>query len=472
MKITQSISLQKKIFISSVIICFIALSLMATINYYQTNKRIKRYHESTFNKKEQIVLKSFQYFIDDSTNIDKRKITLKLRELAQVNGLVLEFYEKNNKFTINSTGSDEYKKNNSFLFKQLELKNKVLINSNEDKNRSYSYNNVLINSKKIGVLGIIYYKNNHLLNSEIKQLIKQYVFLMLFLIFLSAVLAWLISDSLIKKIKTISEKLNNTDIINSTNFLKYPNKDEITPLVISYNTMLEKIQQQKEIISQAEREETWKDMAKQVAHEINNPLTPMRLTIQDFNNKFKSDEVEVNKQKVNDLSNMLLQQIDLIATISSSFTNFTKMPEKKDEYLEIISITKSLLFIYNDFNIEFNYSPYSIYMKFDKLFYIRILTNLIKNAIQASENIDNPKIIINIADKNDIIFISVQDFGKSIPVHIQDKIFNKNFTTKKTGLGIGLSMVKEIIESYNGKIFFESQEAKGTTFFIEISNNL
>ena len=97
MKITQSISLQKKIFISSVIICFIALSIMATINYYQTNKRIKRYHESTFNKKEQIVLKSFQFFLTDSTNIDKLKITLKLRELAQVNGLVLEFYEKNNK---------------------------------------------------------------------------------------------------------------------------------------------------------------------------------------------------------------------------------------------------------------------------------------------------------------------------------------------------------------------------------------
>jgi two-component system nitrogen regulation sensor histidine kinase NtrY len=472
MKKFKNFTLTLKIFISSVTLCFIALSIMALINYTQTYKRIKRNHQTNFNKKEQIVLRSFNYFIKDSNNFKLEKIENKLIELSKVNKLVVEFYYTDYQLVVNSLGAKKNKKIDPKIIKQLSYKNNLIIDSIKNEVRTYSFNKVFVDGEFKGVFSIIYFKNNHLLNYEVKQLFKQYIFLMLFLIFLSAFLAWIISNNLTKKIKEISEKLLNTDIFSTDNELSYPFKDEVTPLITSYNIMLKKIEYQKEIISKAEREETWKEIAKQVAHEINNPLTPMKLSIQDFKNKFETNDTSENKKKVNELSDMLLQQIDLIATISKSFTNFSKMPVKKDEYLEIISITKSLLFIYSGNNIDFNFQNENIYIKFDKLFYIRILTNLIKNAIQASENIENSKIIINIAELNDLISISIQDFGLGIKEENKLKIFNQNFTTKNTGLGIGLAMVKEIIESYNGKIWFESKENLGTTFFIEFNSNI
>lgn len=444
---------------------------MGNINYYQSSKRIKKFHESNFNKKEQIVLKSFEYFANDSTNLTPEKIELKLSELAKVNRLVIEFYDLEYHLIASNLGKFDAKKLNQDVINQLEKKDFDSKNFNNEK-RNFAINKININQKDFGYLYIVYFKNNHYLNAEINQLIKQYVFLMLFLVFLSAVLAWIISNNITKKIKEIAKKLINTDIISTNKALNYPFNDEILPLVTSYNTMLEKIENQKEIISKAEREETWKEMAKQVAHEINNPLTPMKLTIQDFQNKFDSKDIENNKNKVNNLTEMLIQQIELIATISNSFTNFSKMPEKKDEYLDIVSITKSLLFIYSKNDIDFQFNPESIYIKFDKLFYIRIITNLIKNAIQAVENSENSKIYINIAEVKNLVKISVKDYGTGIPKEFKSKVFENNFTTKKTGLGIGLSMVKEIIESYEGKIWFETLENRGTTFYIELKNNL
>ncbi len=446
---------------------------MGSINYYQTSKRIKRFHQSNFYKKEQIILKSFEYFVSDSSNLFLKKIEKKIIELAKINRLVIEFYDINNNLTASSIGNFENKVLNKEIINKLKTKKSIFLSDNiQNQTRSYSYNKINVNKNYIGTLSIIFFKNNYLLNAEINQLIKQYIFLMLFLIFLSAVLAWIISNNITKKIKEIAQKLMQTDIISSNEKLNYSNIDEITPLVTSYNSMLDKIENQKEIISKAEREETWKEMAKQVAHEINNPLTPMKLTIQDFKNKFDPTDVENNKNKVNKLIEMLIQQIELIATISNSFTNFSKMPEKKDEYLDIISITKSLLFIYSKNDIDFKYSSESIYLKFDKMYFIRIITNLIKNAIQASEKIQKPKIFINIAEKNEILSISIKDLGSGIPKEYQEKVFDYNFTTKKTGLGIGLSMVKEIIESYNGKIGFDTKENMGTTFYIEFKNNV
>jgi two-component system nitrogen regulation sensor histidine kinase NtrY len=470
MQFVKNLSLTYKIFFSSVILCFIALVIMGNINYYQASQRIKRFHQSEFNKKEQIVLKSFEYFISDSINLTPHKIEKKLREIAKINRLVLEFYDLENNLIASNLGVFEPKKLDQKIINYLKYNNNCNILSNE--NRKYTSSKIKIGNTYQGTLVIIYYKNKHLLNAEINQLVKQYIFLMLFLIFLSAFLAWIISFNLTKKIKEISQKLLQTDIISANDYLEYPYKDEIEPLVESYNTMLKKIENQKEIISKAEREETWKEMAKQVAHEINNPLTPMKLTVQSFKNKFNALDIEKNNQKVNELTEMLIQQIELISTISNSFTNFSKMPEKKDEYLEIVSITKSLLFIYSKNNVDFQYNQESIYIKFDKLFYIRIITNLIKNAIQATESVENPNISINIEDLNDKIKISIKDNGIGISKEFESKIFENNFTTKKTGLGIGLSMVKEIVEKYNGKIWFESIENKETTFYIEIINVL
>jgi methyl-accepting chemotaxis protein len=241
MQFLKNISLTYKIFLSSVILCFIALVIMGNINYYQTSKRIKKFHESNFNKKELIVLKSFEYFANDSTNLTPEKIELKLRELAKINSLVIEFYDLEYHLIASNLGKFDAKKLNQDVINQLEKKDFDSKNFNNEK-RNFAVNKININQKDFGYLYIVYFKNNHYLNAEINQLIKQYVFLMLFLVFLSAVLAWIISNNITKKIKEISEKLMNTDILSTNNFLNYPNNDEITPLVSSYNIMLEKIE--------------------------------------------------------------------------------------------------------------------------------------------------------------------------------------------------------------------------------------
>ena len=232
------------------------------------------------------------------------------------------------------------------------------------------------------------------------------------------------------------------------------------------------IEEQKKLLFFKEKESAWREMAKQVAHEIKNPLTPMKLLIQNFERKFDKNDPDI-EDKVKKLCSSMEDQIDLVAKVAGAFSEFTKLPEKKNEVINVNNEILSLIRIFDDKNeIIFYPKQNNILINFDKSFFQRIMTNLILNAQQAKNEKQDFFIKINLELLNKKISLNIEDNGNGIPEDKLEKIFEPNFTTKSSGTGLGLAMVKRMIEDYKGEISIRSKEGKGTTFMIILPTNM
>ncbi|MBK7226652.1 MAG: GHKL domain-containing protein [Saprospiraceae bacterium] len=224
------------------------------------------------------------------------------------------------------------------------------------------------------------------------------------------------------------------------------------------------------LLAKSERDSAWREMAKQVAHEIKNPLTPMKLSIQYLQQmiRSKSDNVPEMVEKV---SNTILEQIDGLTKIATEFSNFAQMPKAENEKLllnDIVSSVHDLFRKREDIDINLFVSIEEQYVYMDKNQIIRVLNNLINNAIQAIPEDRRGKIEISLEQKNKFTLIKIKDNGVGIPEAMQEKVFLPNFTTKNSGTGLGLAMCQQIIELSNGKLYFTSVEKIGTIFFVEL----
>ena len=236
-------------------------------------------------------------------------------------------------------------------------------------------------------------------------------------------------------------------------------------LIDSYNTMIDELKSSAVKLAKSERETAWREMAKQVAHEIKNPLTPMRLSIQTFERGFSKGQ-EFSKQRIKEFSDSLIQQIDTMSSIATAFSDFAEMPEPKKELLNVVEVVELAIDIFNKDHINFNSSNKVIQANFDRTQLIRVITNLLKNAFQAIPEDRTPEIKVSISEKDDNVNISISDNGYGISKTDTEKIFEPSFTTKSSGMGLGLSMIKSIISAYNGNITFSSKSNVGTTFNI------
>lgn len=297
------------------------------------------------------------------------------------------------------------------------------------------------------------------------MLAKQYFLAIIILLILSGYAAWFISKNLTKKIEAISKKLTKTNVEYLDTPIDYPENDEIKPLVESYNSMLGKLQEQTNQLAKTERGEAWREMARQVAHEINNPLTPLKLSVQNFQRKYNPDDPE-NEEKIRNLTQVVVHQIDIIYSIAKSFSDFAKMPTSNDTLIDVVKTIKYSVDIFPDHIIEFYTNVDELYYKIDGIYLTRIITNIVKNGIQSITH-NNKKVRVEIKNKSDRFIISIEDNGSGISEENRDRVFEQKFTTKSTGMGLGLSMVKKIVEDYNGKIWFETEIDEGTTFYIE-----
>ena len=229
--------------------------------------------------------------------------------------------------------------------------------------------------------------------------------------------------------------------------------------------MIDELESSAAQLAANEREAAWREMAKQVAHEIKNPLTPMRLTVQSFERRFDPKDPEINK-KMKKYSNSLIQQIDTMSSIASAFSTYAQMPAQQDETLNIVKITRLALDIFTEDFIYFTFEEKKIVAKFDRTQLIRVITNLVKNSIQAIHELqpENPKIEVSVYSEDTFAVITVMDNGLGISEDNIIKVFEPKFTTKTSGMGLGLAMVKKIIEAYGGDITFNTSEGNGTTF--------
>jgi len=454
--------------------------LILVVTVYQYDEQTKDYNIQRFERKEVIAKKTIELELTNKTihpvNTDNlaKIFQDRIYEISSINKLNITIYSLKGNLLKTSFGNAFEKIDTTpltdYIVSELaQNSNHRILKNKEIDGTSYQTSYSYINGpkfKRIGILELQFTQDNSEIEAELKEFIYRLslVYLLMFLLAIS--FAYFLSSYITRSIKTISDKMQHTRL-NERNEKIILNKasSEIEILVDAYNNMIDQLEESATRLAKSEREQAWREMAKQVAHEIKNPLTPMRLSVQSFERKFNPEDENI-KEKLKEYSQTLIQQIDVMSSIASAFSDFAKMPTQKKEKIEIISIVKLALDIFNEKAIKYQTNEKELYAFLDKTQLIRIVTNLVKNALQATENEENPFINVEIISKGSKIKIVVSDNGKGISEEVKDLIFEPKFTTKTSGMGLGLPMIKNIIEAYDGAISFTSNKGAGTVFTV------
>ena len=280
----------------------------------------------------------------------------------------------------------------------------------------------------------------------------------------------LVANWLTRPLRQLQNQFKQIGLNRKDHSIKYDKNDEIGLLISAYNTMLVQLQQSADMLAKSEREGAWKEMARQVAHEIKNPLTPMKLSIQHVQRLMESNPHEAEEQ-MKKITPVLLEQIEALSNIATEFSDFWKLPPPHLEDIALNTFIQSVLPLYADYSsIQFTFNPSieNAFIKADKDQLLRVLNNLINNAIQALQDNQQGKISLSIRKEETKLVVSVTDNGTGIDDAVKAKIFQPNFSTKSYGTGLGLSMCKRIVEQHGGTIWFESEPGKGTVFYFAI----
>ncbi|MGZ3776564.1 MAG: ATP-binding protein, partial [Mucilaginibacter sp.] len=324
--------------------------------------------------------------------------------------------------------------------------------------------------KTIGYLELPYFSNvadyNQRLGSLLNAMINIYA-----LIFIAiGLLAIIIARQITTPLNIIERGLSKMIYGQKNEPIKWNRNDEIGALVKEYNNMIAALEQSAQKLAQSERESAWREMAKQVAHEIKNPLTPLKLGLQLLEKSWKDKDPKFD-QKFERFSKSFVEQIESLSSIASEFSAFAKMPDTRIERIDVFAVLTQAVVVYKQMeNIKISYKvpekPFYINADRDQL--LRSFNNLLKNAIEAIPNGNQGLIEIEhlLTGKN--ILLQIKDNGNGIDDHLREKIFVPNFTTKSSGTGLGLAFVKNSIENAGGKVWFETVKGAGTTFFISL----
>ncbi len=364
---------------------------------------------------------------------------------------------------------------NTIAFRHLVINKKLLFIQNE-KIGNHDYLSAYVpflneQNKLIAYLNLPYFAKQTELKNEISTFLTAFINIYVLLFAIAIFIAIVISRYITKPLKLLENKISKLQLGKLNEKIEWIRKDEIGSLVIEYNRMIDELANSAELLAKSERESAWREMAKQVAHEIKNPLTPMKLSVQ-YLKKAWDEKVSDWEQRLNRFSQTIIEQIDSLSTIASEFSDFAKMPQTKNEKIELSKIIRSSINLFKDVkfvDINFEAGKDKKYFVFaDEKQILRVFNNLIKNSIQAISSTDGGKIDISINPENEFYIIKITDNGSGIPKEQADKIFFPSFTTKSGGMGLGLAIVKSIVIDAGGKIWFESQEGKGTTFKIKL----
>ena len=475
----KKLSLRSRIFFTMILLVLIASVLIAGVTIYQYKEQSKDYHENRLERKEEQLLQSINYVLKETTYEPcTSNLQFIFREeiykIADVQNVNFNIYDLEGGLIKSSKPAFEADSVSNCL--DAEVLNHLLASPNkryvEEKSTAgdnYQASYKYINDPKfkpIGILNLPYFEDNSFNDMELKEFMFRLGGVYL-LMFISAIgLAYFVSKYITRSLQTVADKMTQTNLNkrNEKIVIKNPS-EEIEKLIDSYNGMIDELEESAAKLARSEREQAWREMAKQVAHEIKNPLTPMRLSVQSFERKFDPADPAA-EQKMKEFSTTLVQQIDTMSNIASAFSNFADMPAQQKETLNVVKVCKLAIDIFHEPYIHFITDKEEIIAKVDRTQLIRIVTNLVKNAIQAVPDIENPRILVTVASIESKVKISVADNGVGIADEFKDKIFEPKFTTKSSGMGLGLGMVKNIVENYDGTIDFTSQVDKGTVFTV------
>jgi signal transduction histidine kinase len=478
----KTISLRIRIFLSMILLTLIASILIASISIYQFKREAKDYHQERLERKENAIKEHITFVLSTTTYpLTEKNLSLifkdKIHELSDIHSLQINIYSLKGKLLKSSKASFSIDTvappipNYILGLIQSSIdKRYVDVKTIDDKKYRASFSQIKdLKFKPLGILNLPYIQDDGFYERELRNFLIRLGQVYSFMLIIAFALAYFLSSYITKSLKSISMKIISTTLNKKNEKIETDDSSrEVSLLIDAYNGMVDKLEESALLLAQSEREQAWREMAKQVAHEIKNPLTPMRLTVQSFERKFDANDPEI-KQKIKDYSDTLIQQIDTMSSVASAFSNFASMPAQQNETLNVVSVIELSLEIFNEAFISLEAEEKEIITIMDRTQLIRIITNLVKNAIQAIPDLQIEKqIYIKVKKQNNAVLIQVIDNGSGIDAQNVPRIFEPKFTTKTSGMGLGLGIIKNIIENYKGTITFESEIGIGTTFTVTL----
>lgn len=475
------LNLRTRIYFTMLALILISFVLTGVTAFYNFKTQNEEYNKERFRRKEEDVKESMGYFLQQKGGyIDPDSVTSvfsdKICELADVHNMDINLFDvRGENLMISSTSTLE---NTS---EQIDYPVRKALTSGISRAEAeveidtqpsiLAYWYFLDNDgRRIAITNVVYDKtevNREELSSFLLQLTQIYVILFIG----AAILAYFLSNYITKSLQRIGTRMQMIRVGEQNEPLEWSSDDEIGALVKEYNRMLEEVESSAILLAQSERESAWREMAKQVAHEIKNPLTPMKLRIQHLQRAW-ADKAPGFEEKLDVTTQTLIEQIDTLSHIADEFSSFAKMPKARQQELDLALVLKNAADLFEDSRnttVAFrNDARGEVRVVADKNQLQRVFTNLIKNAVQAIPDSRRGEVLLILEKSGDQCRVRVVDNGKGIPPEDYNSIFVPNFTTKSTGTGLGLAMVKNIVNNSGGNIWFESTLDEGTTFFVTL----
>jgi signal transduction histidine kinase len=477
------IDLKFKIQVAIISIVFVSLLLVALATILYNVDEYKSKHQNDLNEKMKSISEEIEMRLEDRDVINEELVEWLFRELAKLSNIF--------RTDINIYGVD----GNLLASSRIEIFERGLVSGRMNslafyeifQNYQYesyfqpeeigelSYLSVykpIINYRGqiLGTINLPYFISQDKYSQEISTFIVAFINLYVLLLLASIVIAVFIANQITRPLVVIQENLQKMQLGKRNEPIYYKRNDEIGKLVKEYNKKVEELAVSADLLARSERESAWREMAKQIAHEIKNPLTPMKLNIQHLQRaKGKGKEYSEYLERV---TATLIEQIDNLSNIATEFSNFAQIPNARNQVFNLDENLKKVISLFEAHDkvvIKFeNFSSGEILVNADREQLSRAIINLIKNAIQAIPEQRKGNVLITLRQREDMALIAVTDDGTGISVDLRDKLFSPSFTTKTSGMGLGLAIVKNIVENFSGRIWFDTELDVGTTFYIEI----
>lgn len=463
-------SLKTKIQLAIILLIIVTFLIIGAItafyfkNLMEANQKMRQREEleSIVNN----IRSDLQYMADDESAL--AYISSKLKDIAYVHNKNLSMYDKNGRFA-GSTSREQIQLRIPYHIWQANMSTGPQSVMSTSGGIGRDFVPLFLGSiRPFAFLAVDHQEYNSSANilDFLSTILNAYIFLFL----IAGAIAITIANSITQPLSILADKLKKFKLGKSNELLQWKSNDEIGTLITDYNNLTQELERSAGLLAKTERDMAWREMAKQVAHEIKNPLTPMKLSIQ-YLEKAAREQPERAGDMIPRISSTLIEQIDNLSQIASEFSNFAAMPQATNEKVvlnEIVETIHDLFRKREDMDISMIEPIDELYVFADKNHLVRILNNLLKNAIQAIPDNRRGKIEIELSRQSNDAVIRVSDNGTGIPDHMKDKVFTPNFTTKSSGTGLGLAISANMIESFNGRIYFNTRPGTGTDFYVSI----
>ena len=473
--------LGNRIYISMLALLLASFFFIGVFTFYNFKSQNVKYHNKRLQRMEASTLASISYYINykKPSNINDTVIyqlfKYKLNELADIHNLDIILYNLSGELILSSnkeivqthllpnkldaTSLSELKGKQIRLIERLSHDGTDYLNSYQ-----FVYDH---QDKAFAIISIPYFQLNELYKRDLRAYFVALSPIYIFLFFITSIIAFLLSKQIAEPIVKLTAVMKVAAVAKRYMPLSWKSSDEIGQLVLHYNFMVKELEISSEKLAQTQKEFAWKEMAKQVAHEIKNPLTPMKLNVQMFERKANTEDPEF-PAKMKKFTASLIEQIDTLAHIASAFSDFARMPSSNKDILNLSEIVENTISFFDPLSSGILKLDKDCFVFADHNQIVRVLNNLLNNAIEAVPENVTPMVTVSLEKGDHKVLLQVEDNGSGISVELQDKIFEPNFTTKTSGTGLGLAIVKRIVDDLNGHIYFDTILNKGTTFYISL----